>query len=175
MSEGPSEVNGPRALGMDSRLLGNDGGERGDSIVGAALAADAEYGEVVKVCFELILLLEGDPHGLQEAVVVYVQSRAAVSADDVMVALVVSHLVLVGPTPEVYLDEQTLLFQQLDGAVDGGDVYERVGLLDLFVDILSSHVPRAGSDGGKDHHPLGREPVSSASEGIEKIVCFGQI
>ena len=47
-------------------------------------------------------------------------------ADDVVVALVVGHLVLVGPTPEVYLDEQTLLFQQLDGAVDGGNVYERV-------------------------------------------------
>ena len=43
------------------------------------------------------------------------------------------------------------------------------------MDILCGHVPRAGSDGGKDHHPLGREPVSGASEGIEKIVCFGQI
>ena len=144
-------------------------------ILGAALAADAEYGEVVQVCFELIFLLEGDTDGLQEAVVVYVKSRAAVPADDVVVPLVVGHFVLVGPTSEVYLDEQTLLFQQLDGAVDGSNVYERVGLLDLFVDILSGHVPRAGSDGGKDHHPLGREPVSGASEGIEKVVCFGQI
>ena len=76
---------------------------------GAALAADAEYGEVVQVCFELILLLEGDPDGLQEAVVVYVQGGAAVPADDVMVRLVVSHFVLVGPTPKVNLDEQTLL------------------------------------------------------------------
>ena len=124
-------------------------------ILGAALAADAEYGEVVQVCFELIFLLEGDPDGLQEAMMVYIQGRTTVPADDVVVALVVSHLVLVGPTPEVYLDEQTLLFQQLDGAVDGSNVYERVCLLDLFVDILSSHVPRAGSDGGKNHHSLG--------------------
>ncbi len=148
--------------------------EVGRSIIGATLAADAENGEVVQVCFEFVLLLEGDADGFKEAMVVYVEGGAAVSADYVVMSLVVGNLILVGPAAEVYFDEQALAFEQLDGAVYGGDVYERVCLFDLFVDILGGHVARAGRDGGKDHHPLRREAETGASEGVEEFFCFGQ-
>ena len=64
--------------------------------------------------------------------------------------------------------------QQLDGAVDGRDVYVGVGLLDLFVDLLGRLVPGAGGVGREDHHPLWSEAVTLRLEGIQYLVNLGQ-
>ena len=61
-----------------------------------ALAADAEYGEVVEVGLKFVLFLEGDAYGFEEAMVVDVEGRATVPTDDVMVPPVMGELVLVG-------------------------------------------------------------------------------
>lgn len=138
------------------------------------MAADAEYGEVVEVGLEFILLLESDADGFEEAVMVDVEGRAAVPTDYVMVSPVVGELVLVGAAAEVYFDEKALALEELDGAVDGGDVDERVGLLDPFVDVLGGHVAGAGCDGGQDHDALGGKTEARASEGVEEFICLGQ-
>ncbi len=78
----------------------------------------------------------------------------------------VRELVLDAPAAEVGLAHDVELLQELKGAVDGGDVDERVLLGDAFVDLFGGDVPLGVVDDGDDEHALRGEAIAHLAQGL---------
>jgi hypothetical protein len=75
--------------------------------------------------------------------------------------------------PQVCAADEANIHQQVEGAVNGGEVERLAAHMDHGKDFLGSHVTIAVSDCIHDHLSLRGNPVAALAEFIKKSVTMG--
>ena len=136
---------------------------------GVAVGADAGDGEVVQVRLEVELGGEGVAEFV-EVVGGEVVGAGAGAADHVMMAGVRVGDFEVEAVADGYFGDDAHALEEVEGAVDGGDVHVWVGLAGLAEDCIDVHVAAALGDGVEDEEALGGEADASTSELLEDVL-----
>jgi hypothetical protein len=129
-----------------------------------AAGAEAKDGEVVEGWAEAVVV----PYGLLQGAEVgrvQLQGLAAAGADQVVVLPVLCPVVLLFPFPQVGLGYQPQASQEVQGAVDSGDVDVGIAGPDLGEDIFGAEVGVPLLQDLEDEEALGGNSQPQAAEG----------
>src|SRR5262249_58573975 len=122
-----------------------------------ASAAEAEEGDLGRPDREAGTALDPPAH-VTELLVVKVLHRATALADEVVVGVLARRLEVRTVAAEVGAEEQALLDEQLERAVDRGGVHLRKGRLDQLDDVIGAEGPvRLVREGPPDQLSLSRQ------------------
>jgi len=121
--------------------------------------AAPEDGEMAYVGPEPVLLEQGVPQG-QERGFRGLYGGAALLTDQVVVVTLFGGVIAKSTAPQVGLGYQAHFLQQLQVAIDGGNIHLGIYGADMGMYILSAYVVIALLEGGQDELALWGHPVA---------------
>jgi hypothetical protein len=98
---------------------------------------------------------------------------AALAADEVEMRTVLVRRVHDPAVPQVRAADKAHIHQQIESAVNGGEVQRFTAHMDCGEDFLSGHVMIAMRDRIHDHLPLRGDPVTALAKFIKESVTMG--
>jgi len=128
-----------------------------------ALNAPAPDAEVAQVGYKAVVAQKRLLETFQRRFI-KVDNSAAFAADEVVVMALVCRVVSDPPASQVCLGDHAQLFQEVEGAVDGGDVHVGVLLDYPGVYLLGADVVGAVFNCGHDHEALGSHAQAPVTE-----------
>jgi hypothetical protein len=121
-----------------------------------------------------VLLPQGVVKGGQH-LVIQLQHLSALLADEVVMSPLTGQFVTDAPAAQVNLIDDVQLFQQLQRAVDCGDVDAGVAGPHPGIDVLSADVALAFVDGLQHHLPLRCQAVALLTQVLDQLEMAGHL